>query len=226
MCKRLFCFLLIIIGALVPFSVLAADASAFLSDAATEQNRLFETTLSVNTKVASFVAILEFDPSKLEFKSAKALADDSELSVNSDDKGQVKLAFLNENGTKGGVIAFTFKAGCENAYISLNLEQVIGKNAEDIVLTNVKGSSITVNTKLADSKTNTNQTKNEKANVTEPPTATTTLSTKQSEDINLNVPPKEGSDLWLIAGISAGALLIVAVGITGFFLGRKLNDKK
>mgnify|MGYP003294889567 CR=1 FL=1 len=208
----------------IPFSAFAeGEASAFLSDVSTEKNRLFETTFSVNVSVSAFVATLEFDESKVSFRSAKALSEKSEISVNSSGSGKVRLAFLNEYGTQGEIVKFTFKASDKNAYIGLKLEQVIDKNAEDITLTSVTGSSITVSTNSTDSKSNSNKEKAEQEIAEASPTA----HIGNNEDIIINVPAKKSSDIWLIVSVSLGTLLLVTVGVTGFVLGKKSGkDRK
>ena len=220
MFKKLICLFFVLFAFCVPFSVLAESGiSASLSDVITDKNRLFETTLSINAEVAAFVATLEFDESKVEFRSAKALSEDSVLSVNNSEKGKVTLAFVNKYGTEGEIISFTFKANSENAFISLSLEQIIDKSAENIELNNTKGADVTITAKSAN--------KTDTANKSAESKKETTAFTSESKDyLSLNVPEKENHNLWLIVCISMGGFLIIAVGIIGFVLGRSSGSKK
>ncbi len=219
MFKWFICFLFVFVTVCMPLSALAeSEFSASLSDISCEKNRLFETALSVNTEVSAFVATLEFDQNKVEFKEANALSEFSEISVNSSDAGKVTLAFLNENGTKGEILSFTFKAKDANTFISLKLEQVINHNAEDITLTGVKGANVTITSKVPD------KSKSEKEDKAESQPQTTN-SNGNKDNLNLTVPAKESPDTWFVVSVSLTAVLVVAIGAVGFILGKNSNSK-
>ncbi len=223
MFKKLLCFFLVFLSFYTCFSVCAeGEFSAFLSDVSCEKNRLFETTLSVNTQVSAFVAILEFDQNKVEFKEAKALSENSEISINTNDQGKVKLAFVNKFGTQDEVISFTLKAKAENTFIALTLEQVIDQNANDILLKNVKGADVAVIPKadnISESKK-----ENPKQQKSEKETSATALNEDKGSQ-NISVPAKENSNTRKIIFISSGAVLLLAVSAMGFILGRNSNNK-
>ena len=155
MFKKSFCLMFVLIALSTPYFAFAEnEASAFLSNVCCEKNRLFETYLSVNTEVCAFIAILEFDESKVEFREATALSEDTVISVNNSEKGKVTLAFLNKNGIKDEVLKLTFKAKADSTDITLNLEQVINRKGEDIVLSRVTGAMITSYSDTADKSNN------------------------------------------------------------------------
>lgn len=220
MFKNIICFLIFVLFC-IPFSVCAeSNASAFLTDVSAEKNKLFKTTLSVNSEVSAFVATLTFDENKVEFRSAEALSENSQISINNDENDKVIIAFLNKYGTQGEVLSFTFKATGADARIDLGIEQVIGVNAEDIMLSNVKGANVTIASDTAGK----SESKNPEEQTKEAETSATALN-KDKETLNLNIPAKENSDISKTVIISSGAVLLISVGATGFILGRKSDNK-
>ena len=221
MFKKSFCLLFVLIALSTPYSAFAEnEASAFLSNVCCEKNRLFETYLSVNIEVCAFIAILEFDESKVEFREATALSEDTVISVNNSEKGKVTLAFLNKNGIKGEVLKLTFKAKANSTDITLNLEQVINRKGEDIVLSRVTGAMITSSSDIAD-KSIINKEKKDK-----PETQPQTTGTDNKDILNLNISAKETAVTELFICIALMAVLILSVGITGLILGKNFNSNR
>ncbi len=215
MFKRFFCFFLLLVVLCAPVSSFAQNATeASLSSVSTYNNRVFHTTLSVNSRVAAFVATLEFDQSKLSFRGAKAVSYSSLLSVNAE-SGKVTLAFLNENGIEGDVIDFTFKSNSENAYISLAMEQVIDINARVITLDATAGAEVTVTSKVSD-KSSSEKPKTEK----ETPPAT-----ESKNYLSLGVSKTKSSENLIFTLAFWGFSALAAVGVTGFILGKNFNSK-
>ncbi len=223
MFKKSICIFFIMLSFCTSFTVYAdSNASASLSSVSTEKNRLFETSLSVNTKVAAFIASLEFDQSKVEFRSAKATSENSDISVNTNDEGKITLAFVNEYGTDGEIIKFTFKAKSDSTFIDLKLQQVIDKNAKDILLKSVTGADITVTAKTV------NKIESIKENATEQNLEQETSASALSESKNslsINIPAKANTNTRKVIIIASSAMLLVAVGTMGFVLGRNSNSK-
>lgn len=221
MFKKSFCLLFVLIALSTPYSAFAEnEASAFLSNVCCEKNRLFETYLSVNIEVCAFIAILEFDESKVEFREATALSEDTVISVNNSEKGKVTLAFLNKNGIEGEVLKLTFKAKADSTDITLNLEQVINQKGEDIVLSRVTGAMITSSSDIAD-KSIINKEKKDK-----PETQPQTTGTDNKDILNLNISAKETAVTELFICIALMAVLILSVGITGLILGKNFNSNR
>lgn len=220
MFKKSFCLLFVLLAACTPFSAFAEnEASAFLSSVTTEKNMLFETTLSVNAEVAAFVATLEFDESKVEFRGATPLSEASEISVNSSEKGKVTLAFLSEYGIKGEVIGFTFKAKSKSTFIALKLEQIIDKNGEDLELKKVSGANVTITAKSAD--------KAEAQNKPSPNSPETTVSASKTKGtLSIMIPSDDDADYPALLSIFTGSALLIAAGVTGFILSRNSGSKK
>ena len=219
MFKPAVCFFFILLSLCTYVSVGAeSEATASLTDVVTDKNRLFKTCLSVNTEVAAFIAILEFDENKVQFREAEALSEDTELSINNSEKGKVTLAFLNEQGTKGDIIKFTFKAISENSSINLTLHQVIDRNGEDIALTTVTGADI----KVSANAPNKSDSDKEKADIPKTHTNPTESDTNKG-NLNLSVPADKNSDTNILIWVSV-AVLILSVGATGFILGKKTNN--
>jgi len=223
MCKKLFCFAVILLTISFTFSAFAEnEASAKLTDVSVECNRLFETKLSVNTEVAAFVATLEFDESKVEFRSAKALSETSDISVNHGENGKVTVAFLNENGTKGEIISFTFKSKNENAFIGLSLEQVINKNADDVFIADIQGAEIIVTPK-ADNISKTDKAEAVSSQAVEETSETNIAEVKGNK--TLDVSSNTSSDVLKFVYIALGGVLLVGTGILGFVLGKSFDSK-
>lgn len=220
MFKKSFCLLFVLLAACTPFSASAEnEASAFLSSVTTEKNRLFETTLSVNAEVAAFVATLEFDESNLEFREVKALSENSEISVNNSDKGKVVIAFVNKYSTEGDILKVTFKAKAKTAFIDLNLQQVINKNAQDVKLTSIKGANVNITEKAV--------TKPEGSNEIAENNSTQASALNDSKNKQtISIPATKTSISQKIIFVSLGIIVLVAVGFIGFILGRKTNSKK
>lgn len=221
MFKPAVCFFFILLSLCTSVSVCAeSEATASLTDVITDKNRLFKTCLSVNTEVAAFIAILEFDENKVQFREAEALSENTELSINNSEKGKVTLAFLNEQGTKGDIIKFTFKANSESSSISLTLQQVINHKSEDIELATVTGADVTVNSQKADQ--NGNNTKESDISISS--TEIITSESASAKDwLNLYIPAQNDSFTQVFICVSV-AVLILSVGATGFILGKKTNN--
>ncbi len=222
MFKKSFCLLFVLIALSTPYSAIAEnEASAFLSNVCCEKNRLFETYLSVNIEVCAFIAILEFDESKVEFREATALSEDTVISVNNSEKGKVTLAFLNKNGIKGEVLKLTFKAKADSTDITLNLEQVINRKGEDIVLSRVMGAMITSSSDTADKSINDKEKKDKPETQPQP-----TAADINKDILNLNISAKETAATELFICIVLMAVLILSVGITGLILGKNFNSNR
>ncbi|MDO4419667.1 MAG: cohesin domain-containing protein [Ruminococcus sp.] len=224
MFKKVLCFSLFLLIFCIPTNALAANEVCFsLADANTEKNRLFETTLSTDSEVAAFVATLSFDENALEFKEAKTLWDTAEISVNSSEKGSVRLAYLCEGGTKGELIALTFKAKTQSTQITLSLEQVIDKNAADLSASVKKDTNITVLSKAAED----DKTKDTKADFTQGYNSdSVTKPTAQNANESIEVKAENEADISLVTGVILFALVMFAVAGAAFFLGKNTNKNK
>lgn len=195
-----------------PLSVFAVSEVSFsLTDVSTEKNRLFETTLCVSGEVAAFNATLTYDENSIEFREAKVLTEDAEISINSNEAGMVKIAYLCEDGATGELIKFTFKSADKSSSISLSAEQVIDCDLNDLSVTSLKGAEISV---ISDNKT---ESKHEAKTET---TEVTTANASKSPAVYKELTAENGSDLNLIICIAGGSALVLAVALLGFFLGR------
>ncbi|MBR3987947.1 MAG: hypothetical protein IKK10_01440 [Clostridia bacterium] len=220
MFKKLLCPLILLALLTLPLSVSAVSNVSFsLSDVSTEKNKLFETVLSADAEVSAFVAHLEFDENKTEFKGAKAISGSAEISVNSNEKGKVSLAYLAEDGTSGELVSFTFKSKTESTSISLSLEQVIDKNANELGVAGKKGANVTVNIKADCPKSN-------KTNEESNSTAHTDTGTASTGEVYIDIPSKNSTDATLIICISVLFVMIFAVAAVAFFLGRNSAENK
>ncbi len=224
MFKKILCFSLLLVFFCLPLNVLAANEVRFsLADVSTEKNRLFETTLSANSEVAAFVATLTFDENVLEFREAKALSDTAEISVNNSESGSVIIAYLCKEGTKGELIAFTFKAKDESTHIALSLEQVIDKSAADLSVSSQKSASVTVLSKI----TQKDKTKETKDDLSEADSlASDTNTTLQNSNESIEVKAEKGVDVNLVTSIICTAFVIFAVAGVAFVLGKKSGKNK
>lgn len=225
MYKRLLCAFVLLILFSAPVNASAENEVSFhLTDASCDKNRLFETTLCVSGEVAAFTAELNFDENAVEFREAKALTEDAELSVNSNEIGKIKIAYLCESGTAGELITFTFKSTDKSTDINLNVEQVIDSDSNDLSVTSLKGATITVEAKKPN-----NNNKSDKADSTEgsessSPSTHSFDSTKDSVAY-LEIPPENAVDTTLIFCIAGGTALMFAVAAVAFFLGKKASAK-
>lgn len=212
MFKRLICTLSLLVLLILPISAFAAGEVSFsLTDVSTEQNRLFETTLCASGEVAAFTATLTYDETAIEYRSAKAVGTDASLSVNSNESGKVKIAYLCENGATGELVKFTFKSADKSSSISLTAEQVIDTKANDLSVTSLKGAEVSV---ISDNKTDT------KLETEAETTETAAANTSKSPAVYKELTAENGSDVNLILCVAGGVVLVLAVALLGFFLGR------
>lgn len=225
MFKRLLCFICVLIfSASFTAAVSATNEVSFsLEDISTNKNRLFDTNLSVDYEVAAFVAEVSYNPLKLRFDTAKALNDTALISVNSEVSGNVKIAYLCEDGASGELIRLSFKSFTSDAEISLAVSQVIDKNGNELTATSQKGAFVSVSgpAQNADSKTDKIPAKRE--NATTSSAETSALSDSVANEINLTSGRNDGR--MKIVAIAISAVAVLGIGAVGFYLGRKSGRK-
>lgn len=214
MYKYLLCTLALLMVFALPLNVSAAEEVTFsLTDVSCEKNRLFETTLCVSGKVAAFVAELTFDENAVAFRSASAVSDDAQLSVNSNESGKIKVAFLCKNGVNGEVINFTFKSTSESSHIDLSVEQVIDSSSNDLAVKSLTGAEITVGTKetIVNTESTDQPTEAESTYV-----GSNHIELAQNDSLNTST---------LVIYIAGGVVLLFGVAAAAFFIGRNSRRK-
>ena len=232
MCKQIFCLCLSFLFLSFPFAVSATDKDVCfsLADTKTQENGLYEISLSSDSKIAAFVAHLEFDENAIEFMDAKAVNSSAELSVNYQNDGKLSMAYLMKNGTKGELITLCFNLKDSNASINLTVEQVIDSMGNEISVPSVKGAEITLTQGFSESDTVENTRKSTEAltkTVDNSPKDSQTTSASGNESY-IFLPAKEGRDFTPIMLMAGGFTLTLGIGVIAFILGRgtnKTNEK-
>ena len=219
---RFICVLILSVAFTVTVSA-SNEASFSLTDITTNKNRLFDTMLSANCEIAAFVAEITYNPEELRFDGAKALADNALLSVNSENYGNVKIAYLCESGTSGDLINLSFKSFTTDTTISLEASQVIDKDGNELTAVSAKGAFVEISgsEQNADSKTDKSHVKPEKATTSQ--AETSPLPTSDANEINL-VSDRNDSNMKIVA-IVISAVAVLGIGVAGFYLGRKSSRK-
>lgn len=225
--KHLPLVIFLVLFLLMPTVSAQPEAEFSLSHEATEQNRIFYTTLSANVEVAAFVAHLEFDENLLEFRQVKAFDKTAELSVNHSDFGKLSVAFLCENGAKGELLSFGFKAKPTTTEISLKVSQVIDFRGNDLPINKSEGAVITVNAQSSSVKS---QEANAESGVAVVPENTfshsgTALSQSASpEEMFISASGKGSSHLRALLCFIACSAVLAAVAAVAFSLGRRTAE--
>lgn len=138
---------------MMPVWVSGAESAEFsLSDAKSGEGRLFELTLSAqgSDNLAAFVAELQFDTEKLEYRSETVCSENAEYSVNTEN-GKITVAYLCEEGIdcreSESLVTFSFKAlSSENSQVSLSVREVVDTDSRDITVFSEKGAAVTIQT--------------------------------------------------------------------------------
>ena len=225
MFKKIFCFICVLILPLAfAATVSAANEACFsVSDITTNKNRLFDTNLSADSQVAAFVAEISYNKDELRFDGAKVLAEDAQLSVNSEANGFVKIAYLCESGASGDLIKLSFKSFTSDTEISFEVSQVIDKDGNDITAVSTKDAFVKISDseKKADSKTDKSSEKDQKGSSSQ--IETSALENTDINEINL-ASNKNVSNIKIVA-IVLSVVAVLGIGVAGFYLGRKSSRK-
>lgn len=232
MFKKAFCIfaccVLLCVAFNAPLNVFAdSEVNFSLEDVSTEKNRIVKTRLWVSDEVASFVADVSFDENALEFREAKALSSEAVLSVNESTKGEIKIAFLCESDTSGYLLELSFKAQDTSTKLSLEVSQVINTAFEDLNAS-CKGAEISVTAKQSQENSSQNEkdeSESEDAVSAEVDSSEITAAAESSEvPDSIKIPQKATKDLTLILCVVGGVVVIIAVAVLAFFIGRKSKE--
>lgn len=226
MYKRILCFLCLLLLLCTPLWVSASNEAGFsLSDIETNKNRIFETTLSVTgCPLAAVTATLTYDSSVIEFREAKSLDSNALLSVNSQTDGTVKIAYLNENGTEGGLVVFRFKSHSTNTFIDLEINQAITADSDDISVSKAKGANVSINVTAKDTKPSDKTVTAINSSSEYSTEATQTQATNTDTETKLVIRGEKNNSAKVIA-IAVGCLVLTAIVVLSFYLGRKSSKK-
>lgn len=137
----LFLLLLTMISFLTCIPTGAEDGVHFgIDEIEVQSGRLFEASIKVGnaSTLAAFSAEVEYDPSVLQYRSAKSEA--GELSVNTSETGKLRVVFLMEEGvgtdSGTGVLSLEFKAlSAGDSRFKLCVDEAIDTEGRDLTFT-------------------------------------------------------------------------------------------
>ena len=137
----LFLLLLTMLSFLTCIPTGAEDGVHFgIDETEVQSGRLFSASIKVSnaSTLAAFSAEVEYDPSVLQYRSAKSEA--GELSVNSSESGKLRVVFLVEEGvgTDSGteLLTFEFKAlSAGDSRLKLCVDEAIDTEGNDLTFT-------------------------------------------------------------------------------------------
>ncbi len=111
-----------------------------INDKHVQTGRLFETEIVVSNAsgLSAFSAVVEYDPSVLQYRNGKSSV--GEVNVNSLEAGKLRLVFLNEDGVDTdsmvGTVTLEFKALLPaESKLVLRVDEAVNTEAEDMVFT-------------------------------------------------------------------------------------------